>query len=931
MRGELVSVDLETTGLDAAHDEIIEIGAVRLRDGQIVEEWSTLVNPGRPIPREISALTGIRPEDVLDAPGIHQVLPLLNGFVGNAPWIAHNIAFDAGFLRRRGALTRNPQIDTYELAAVLLPRAPRYNLRSLTAQLGIDIGTAHRALADARATALLYWALWQRALALPLETLEAIVTAGRGHLWDANLVFTAALNERRSRPSAAASIPEPEHNQRFDGTLVERPPSAATSERIIMPEEIDAVLGQNGALAQQFPGYTFRQQQIEMANAIASAFATSQHALIEAGTGTGKSLAYLVPAVLWAQKTGERVVISTNTINLQDQLIDQDIPLLQRAMPQPFSAAVMKGRANYLCPRRLTAVRQRPPASIEELRMLAKILVWQAEGGSGDRSEINLRGADEQILWQRLSAEDQGCRLERCEVATGGACPFYQASKAAQSADIVIVNHALLISDALVSHHALPEHRYVIVDEGHHLEDAITSGLSVRIDEASLRRRLADLGRADRGVLGLLIEQIRAKATEKEVKRIEAFIENLGEAIAAMDIHVQRLFKALHSLLDDLNLPTSDYSAQVRITEAVRARAAFSAIEEKWTPLKAFLRTLSDAMEQLVVALSRLERYEIEDFDLISGEVDAAARYLREVETELTALIEAPNPNAVYWISAGQERTGLAVHSAPLHIGSTVEQTLWHAKESVILTGATLRTSDGFDYLCERLSARDISAHALGSPYNYRDSTLLFLPTDIPDPAEKHRYQQAVERGLIALAAALNGRTLALFTSYAQLRQTAQAIAPRLALGNIVVYDQSDGSSRQALLEGFKAAERAVLLGTRSFWEGIDIPGAGLSAVVIVRLPFAVPSDPIIAARAEGYEDAFNEFTVPDAILRFRQGFGRLIRSSTDRGIVTIFDNRVLSKKYGQAFIEALPECTVISGPLDQLPAAALDWLGAAP
>jgi DNA polymerase-3 subunit epsilon/ATP-dependent DNA helicase DinG len=218
----------------------------------------------------------------------------------------------------------------------------------------------------------------------------------------------------------------------------------------------------------------------------------------------------------------------------------------------------------------------------------------------------------------------------------------------------------------------------------------------------------------------------------------------------------------------------------------------------------------------------------------------------------------------------------------------------------------------------------------VGSPFNYRESTLVFIPNDIPDPNDRQRFQHAVERGIIELAAALSGHLMALFTSYTQLRQTAQAIAPRLALGSITVYDQSDGSSRQALLDGFKATEKAVLLGTRSFWEGVDIPGESLSALVIVRLPFSVPTDPIFAARAETYADPFNQYTLAEAILRFRQGFGRLIRTRTDRGVVAVFDNRLLTKSYGAMFIESLPECTVLQDSLGELPHTAVNWLNPA-
>ncbi|MEP7291714.1 MAG: helicase C-terminal domain-containing protein, partial [Chloroflexota bacterium] len=336
-----------------------------------------------------------------------------------------------------------------------------------------------------------------------------------------------------------------------------------------------------------------------------------------------------------------------------------------------------------------------------------------------------------------------------------------------------------------------------------------------------------------------------------------------------------------------------------------------------------------EAMHHLAVALTRLEPYEIADYEELVSSTETASRFFEEVQLQLNNFANSPNDNGIYWISAGQDSDYLAIQSAPLHVGPLVEEYLWHAKESVVMTSATLQTNRSFDYIRERLNATEVETVEVGSPFNYHDSTLLYVPNDMPDPNDRYHYQQAVERGLIELTAALNGRVMSLFTSYTHLRTTAQAITPRLALGNISVFDQSDGSSRQSLLDGFKNSERAILLGTRSFWEGVDIPGDTLSALVIVRLPFSVPTDPVFAARAETYSDSFNNYTLPDAILRFRQGFGRLIRTRTDRGIVAIFDSRVLTKSYGSTFLASLPDCTVKVASLSALPAAALEWLAA--
>jgi ATP-dependent DNA helicase DinG len=293
----------------------------------------------------------------------------------------------------------------------------------------------------------------------------------------------------------------------------------------------------------------------------------------------------------------------------------------------------------------------------------------------------------------------------------------------------------------------------------------------------------------------------------------------------------------------------------------------------------------------------------------------------------LNGLVFEPQAEKVYWIEIQPDGRRLSLHAAPHHIGSLMDRYLWFEKSAVILTSATLTAGGEFDYLRGRLNAADAYELALGSPFDYENAALLYIANDIPEPSDRHGHQRALEHSLVQLCKATGGRTLVLFTSYAQLRATAQAIAPILADNDIIVYEQGEGASPHALLETFRTSDKAVLLGTRAFWEGVDVPGEALSVLVIVKLPFDVPSDPIVAARSETFEDAFNEYALPEAILRFRQGFGRLIRTQSDRGVVIVLDRRILTKRYGKAFTESLPTCTTKIGSLANLPRAAAQWL----
>lgn len=919
MRGELIALDLETTGLNIHEDAIIEFGAVRIKDGIVTEEFATLIDPGFEIPAEITQITGIETEDVRGKPSIKEVLPQIERFVGDAPVIAHNVAFDMGFLRRYGILKNNLAIDTYDLAAIMLPAAPRYNLTSLTWQMGVELSHAHRALDDARASALVYWRLWQQILALPPDILHSISRFVGAVQWDTGQVFEAALQGHDTPPPldiyAFFRRPLPE----------QRPLHPAPSLTPLDSAEAAELIAPGSRLSQILPDYEQRPQQSMMVEAIVDAFNKQQHLLIEAGTGTGKSLAYLLPAARWALANGERVVIATHTINLQEQLLQHDVPAVQAALGQPFSAALIKGRGNYLCPQRLATLYQRGPADLDELRMLAKILVWLHQGSSGDRGDLNLRGPAEITIWQRLSAEDENCTEERCQTAAMGLCPLHRARRAAEAAHVLIANHALLVSDALSEQQVMPPYRYLIVDEAHQFEESLTGGLAFRIDQSTLLRRLADLSSTSGGLPGDLLRLIRQhNLPDKKAARLHSYIQNISEAALIMQKYVKSFFQALQSFLHDLDSASnSGFAPQLRVLPEHRQRASFGQVQLAWQRLESFFAGLEDAMQHLTAALQRLGP----EFSEQAYSTEGTAHYLRDVARQLRTFTNDPDPNTIYWINLSYNTSEPILHSAPLHVGPMVEQYVWNARASVVMTSATLQTDHNFSFIRERLYADPVQTLDVGSPFNYAESTLLYIPDDVPEPSEKNSYQRAVERGIIELAAALGGRVMALFTSYAQLKETAQAIAPRLALGDITVYDQSDGSSRTALLEGFTTTEKAVLLGTKSFWQGVDVPGDSLSALVIVRLPFAVPTDPVFAARSETYENSFADYAVPEAVLRFRQGFGRLIRTRSDRGICAIFDRRIISKTYGRSFLESLPDCTVQHGPLANLPGIAKTWL----
>jgi ATP-dependent DNA helicase DinG len=927
----IVCIDVETTGLDPQSDAITEIGAVRFNGHRVEDEWTTLVNPGRPIPPMITALTKITNEMVRNAPPIQAVIQDLAAFVGNAPVLGHSVRFDLGFLQKHKILLNNEVLDTYELASVLIPTASRYNLGGLASQLGILLPATHRALDDARCTHAVFVHLYEKALQLPVELIAEFVRLSDPLDWGAGGLFSQILKERwrqpvQSRPAKSADE-GPLFN--FPSEPLKPPLNPVENPQELDPEEVAALLEYGGPFSKYFTSYEQRPPQVEMMRAVATALSTGQHLMVEAGTGTGKSFAYLVPAALWACQNNMRVVISTNTINLQDQLIKKDIPDLREALGLDLRAIVVKGRSNYLCPRRLEVMRQRGPESEEEMRVLAKVLVWLNDGGNGDRNEINLNGPIEREKWMHLSAEDEGCRAEVCMSRTGGSCPFYRMKQLSQSAHLIVVNHALLLADVATGSRVLPDYDYLIVDEAHHIESATTSALSYRGTQGDLARLLRELGGTSSGILGRLLNEAREMLRPSDFAAYHQAVQRATDLVFRLDHDFKEFFHSIEMFLEDRRegRSVSQYGQQERIIPATRTLPIWTDVEVSWDGCRETSGLLLNLVAELHKSIGEGNDNLSDELQDLQGNLADVHRRLSEARNNLHGLVSDAQNDLIYWAEVTPNSNQLSLQIAPLHIGPLMEKFLWNEKTSVILTSATLTTHGEFDYIRSRLNAEAADELSLGSPFDYETSALLYLVNDIPEPADATNYQRATEQAIIRLAKATHGRMLVLFTSYAQLKRTSQAINGPLASAEIQVYEQGEGASANTLLETFKEADQAVLLGTRAFWEGVDIPGEALSVLVITKLPFDVPSDPIVAARSETFDDAFNEYSLPEAILRFRQGFGRLIRTQSDRGIVAILDRRVLTKRYGKLFIESLPTCKLKVGPAADLPPAAARWL----
>ncbi|HEX2990039.1 MAG TPA: helicase C-terminal domain-containing protein, partial [Anaerolineales bacterium] len=431
------------------------------------------------------------------------------------------------------------------------------------------------------------------------------------------------------------------------------------------------------------------------------------------------------------------------------------------------------------------------------------------------------------------------------------------------------------------------------------------------------------------GVLGHILTETKSILRPSDFGLLQKRISQTTDMAFRIEQMNREFFNTLGEFarLQREGQPQSNYSWQARILPATRTLPGWEEIEAVWDTTGSTLRMLLTALEEIYSALGDLYAEGHEEVQDLMADLSNVARRIGEAEVNVTSMISKPTSGLVYWIEVQPNGNKLALNAAPLSVGTLVEKHIWHEKQSVILTSATLTTHGEFQYLRNTLGADEADEMQLGSPYDYESAALLYIAQDIPEP-NVNGYQQTLDRTIINTAKATGGRMLVLFTSYAALKKTSQAITGPLAREEIYVYEQGDGASPNALLESFKATERAVLLGTKSFWEGVDVPGDSLSVVILTKLPFDVPTDPLIAARSEMYEDSFQQYYLPEAILKFRQGFGRLIRTQSDRGVVAILDRRVLTKQYGRLFLESLPQCTARQGPASNLPREAGKWLG---
>lgn len=715
-------------------------------------------------------------------------------------------------------------------------------------------------------------------------------------------------------------------------------------EKQLEPAAIAALLAPEGAIAGRLAGYEDRPEQLRMAFAVAEAFNGSRLATIEAGTGTGKSLAYLVPAILWALDNEERVVVSTNTINLQEQLIRKDIPFLQRAAGLDFRAVLVKGRSNYLCRRRAETARLEPGLFDRDAEgELQGVLEWAERTADGSREELTFIPGDQ--VWEEVCCEADQCLRARC--AHYASCFFHRARRQAAQAHLLVVNHALLLSDLAVRRQTdnystaavLPPFERIILDEAHHLEDAATSRFASQVTRFSFARVLNRLRHPRHQDKGLLPRFLAALARELPDTEDELYRDLHGRVDALLGAR-QGLFDRAVTTLEEVGLElAAAVGRPITDQEEIRQRLLPALTDgEAWEKVAGRVRTLARETAELAKELRELLRATEKIPETAAEKLASHAVDLRAIGGRLDGIagdltfFAAGEAGVCAWFEVARGRvgrgTGLVTRlcTAPLDVARELKEAVYDRFRTVVMTSATLAVGDSFTYFRRRVGLDLAEAGRgtellLASPFDFARQALVAVPADLPEPG-RAGYPEAV-RDLVERAVLLaGGRTFVLFTAYSLLRRVHGELAPILAARGLPVLRQGE-DSRHRLLKSFAADPATTLFATDSFWEGVDVPGRSLEQVIITRLPFKVPTEPVLEARAEAIEqaggDPFLEYTVPQAVIRFKQGFGRLIRHRGDRGVVLILDTRVVKKGYGRLFLRSLPPAKLVTGPASRV------------
>ncbi|PKN79842.1 MAG: DNA polymerase III subunit epsilon [Candidatus Cloacimonetes bacterium HGW-Cloacimonetes-1] len=919
-----VAIDIETTGLSAERDEIIEIAAIRFDAGKVTAKYDSFVKPKKGLPKFIEYLTHISPADLKNAPPPLEVLKEFRDFIGDSILVGHNISFDLGFINHN--LVKNGELplinkywDTVELSRVFFPFTNDHKLATMVDHFGINLANAHRADADAEATGLLLnqiadYVIRHFPLMLNARLLDLAKQASNNDGLDSFLAILVEYQRRYSLVGTKTKLPQNDlHN------IIENQVSD-------IPITVNQVFGVDGLFAQRFSNYEIRNGQIDMANKVQQAFDNLEHLVIEAGTGVGKSFAYLVPALRFALASGSKVVVSTNTKNLQEQLFCKDLPQLKDMVPISFKAVLVKGRENYVCERRWEELllEQTRGITTYEAQALLYLLIWKQLSHTGDVSENSSFDKSRfSIVWRKICSDRYLCMNRKCH--NFNKCHVMALRKHIESASIVIVNHSLLLADLKSENATLGEYQHLIVDEAHNLMASASKHLGFDVTYADLINLFNQLASPHKkhhtgfvrqlktNVGKSLLSEAAKEQTANICKNIEDLTEQLRKPVTALFISVGK------------QVDIADKYGKLRIKVSSEAPELFASLQEVisgWRNLMKELKALSNVMSSFNSKL-------VPNYDLMSESMNAFEMRAYETEGELLTLLNPDLDNYAMWLENNPKPDrnipSSAICYAPIEVNLHLNNILYKNIPCIVFTSATLALRGSFKYFMGQSGLSLVEGHMVReviveSPFDYQKQTKLLIASFLPEHKDKFYLNQALSC-LEQIVTSTHVGTMILFTSYFDLNNVYNHLGDTLYHNNRPFFAQGKGGSRSSMLNEFKRNNNGVLLGTNSFWEGVDVQGESLSLLILYKLPFQVPSEPLVEAYIDKLErenhDSFMHYMLPNALLKLRQGFGRLIRSKSDNGIVLIMDSRVSNKRYGEFFKQVLPAtCSEIRDPL---------------
>jgi len=954
MQRPTFAVHFLTTGPDPRRDRVVEIAAVSLakRDAP---PFDTLVGDSRPLPMRLRKASGLCEEDLRQAPPFEDAIRRLGRYLDGATAVVCGAETARALSSAHAGSAAGGVVDLADLARFVVPTADAFDLETLCPLCGAA-PPAPRALPVARAVAEVWTDLNRRLSRLPPAVLEAAASlvAPLDH------PLRALLAESAGRAVSAVG-PRATIEDLFAGGEgapgpVTRAAPAAVPRRLEV-EKVREPFLPGGAFQRALATYEHRPEQVRMAEEVCRAYNEGAILLVEAGTGTGKSLAYLVPSVLWTAANRQQVVVSTSTKNLQTQLFEKDLPLVRRALGIPFTCALIKGRGNYLCLRKFLYLLKESDRELtpDERADLLPFLVWAAETETGDVAENGaFMSRFSAEVWSRLSCTRPGeCVGPRCRVARR--CFVRRARARSLQADVIVANHAVVFSEMDAEGVVLPPYEHVIFDEAHNVERVATEHLALRLSPPDVYRVLNRLHRPGRGGAGTgLFTNIRFQLSRLGQRAPAATARDIASAVALALADMEHLAKAVEACFAEVGRildPPGGARARSAAREA-ESRLRYDGLErrpETWDDVERAAGALCDALKRLAARLTTVRDHVKSLGERLTYHVDFDRALAAEAETlcglvdPLRLLVEAQDEAFVYWIERVRRgrQPEYALCAAPLNVGRVLAEQVYARKSTVVFSSATLTTEGTFDFARSRLGLEEwernepgrVRTAALGSSFDFGRQVLLGVPLFLPEPTRGERaFEKRLAEMLEAVFRATGGRGLALFTSYEMLNATYAPLKEALEREGICVLGQGLDGERSTLTRLFERDVSSVLLGTQSFWEGVDVPGEALSCLALAKLPFEVFTDPIVQARCERLRaqgrDPFQAYSVPQAVIRLRQGFGRLVRHRHDRGVILICDKRVATRGYGRRFLDSLPVEGRVFASLEELVEAVGRFLG---